>query len=175
MVKLSGGNDDEIEAYQNMRSIGSLEACSRIFSINQSERFPSVQQLPIHLPGGQTVLFVEGSEVAAASSEKNTRTPLTGFFAFNKLKPLTRVKYSDFPEFFLWVSEQRKWIERKHKTGTIGRVYTVHPSSGDKYYLRILLHHDFCKGVYCFFISSFFLIGLMEYFFNFQGNSHLMI
>ena len=107
MVKLSGANEDEIEAYQNMRSIGSLEACSRILSINQYERFPSVQQLPIHLQGGQTVLFAEGSEAAAASSEKNARTPLTEFFAFNKRKPTTRVKYSDFPEFFLWVSEQR--------------------------------------------------------------------
>ena len=154
MVKFNGPVDDEIEQYMNLRCIGSLEACSRLFSIPQAERFPSVQQLTVHLAGQQSVLFEEGTEVTAASSALLQKTELTEFFAYNKQKPQTRVKYCDFPECFLWLKAERKWTERKIKTGTIGRVYTVHPSAGEKYYLRMLLHHDFCKGMRQNFLST---------------------
>ena len=73
MVKFNGPVDDEIEQYMNLRCIGSLEACSRLFSIPQAERFPSVQQLA----GQQSVLFEEGTEVTAASSALLQKTELT--------------------------------------------------------------------------------------------------
>ena len=146
MVKLAGDSVDEIEQFENMRCIGSLEAFARIFSLPQSERFPSVQQLRVHLPNEQIVLFEEGAERSALDNERKCKTELTEFFAYNKRNPGTMVRYCDFPEFFLWNKLKREWTKRKLKTGTIERVFTVHPSSGDRYYLRLLLHHNFCKG-----------------------------
>ena len=35
---------------------------------------------------------------------------------------------------------------KKRSSDTIGRVHVVNPVAGDIYFLRILLHHDHCKG-----------------------------
>ena len=148
MVKISEKVDDEISQFENMRCIGSLEACSRVFSIPQSERFPSVQPLTVHLPLEQMVFFVEGNERNAAHDAAQHKTELTEFFEFNKQNPAVKTKYCDFPEFFFWDRQRKLWRKRKTKTCTIGRLFAVHPSSGDRFYLRMLLHHDFCKGNY---------------------------
>ena len=42
--------------------------------------------------------------------------------------------------------KQKKWIQRKNKSDTIGRVHSVNPIAGDVFYLRLLLHNDHCKG-----------------------------
>ena len=145
-MRLNENDDDEIEQFQNMRSLGALEACSRIFSLQQSERYPAVQQLTVHLPLQQQILFDEGEEVQAVADALRHKTHLTEFFEYNRLHPATSTRYCDFPERFLWSPQQRNWKARMVKNGTIGRVYTVHPSAGEKFYLRMLLHHDFCKG-----------------------------
>ena len=69
-------NDDgiEIEQFENIRSIGSLEACSRLFYMPQSERFPSVQQLTVHLSLEQVVVFNEGEERSVFQDEGSHRT-----------------------------------------------------------------------------------------------------
>ena len=149
MVRLND-TGDEIEQFENMRSIGSLEACSRLFSIPQSERFPSVQQLTVHLPLEQIVVFNEGEERLVLQDERSHKTELTEFFQINLMHPNVKTKYCDFPELFKWSIHDRQWSKRKVKTGTIGRVFTVHPSCGERFYLRILLHHDFCRGLSCY-------------------------
>ena len=146
MVKLTCDITDEIEHFENMRCIGALEACARIFSLPQSERYPSVQQLPVHLPRKQNIVFEEGRERDVITDVARCKTELTEFFNFNMNNLGSMVKYCDFPEFFFWNKKAKCWIKRRINTGTIGRVYTVHPSAGDRYYLRLLLHHNFCKG-----------------------------
>ncbi|CAN6928190.1 unnamed protein product, partial [Brassica oleracea] len=42
-------------------------------------------------------------------------------------------------EYFVWNNNSKVWSERK-KGKTIGRIVAVHPSAGDRYYLRILIH-----------------------------------
>ena len=66
--------------FENLRCIGSLEACARFFSIPQSEKFPSVQALTIHLPLEQLVTFAEGDEQRIASNSEMHKTELTDFF-----------------------------------------------------------------------------------------------
>ena len=61
------------------------------------------------------------------------------------------------------------WSKRKLSNGTIGRVFTVHPSAGDKYYLRILLHHNFCKGKIVSYLG--FLIDFLTYLFQERHHS----
>ena len=89
MVRIDGSIQDEIEHFENMRCIGSLEASARLFSLPQSERHPAVQQLTVHLEGCQVVLFPEGGERVALESA-NVKTELTEFFTFNKLHPATQ-------------------------------------------------------------------------------------
>ena len=59
----------------------------------------------------------------------------------NPLPRATDLTYLDFPSFYTWDGTKRKWNRRKRpfKSDTIGRIYTSHPSSGDKFYLRMLL------------------------------------
>ena len=41
----------------------------------------------------------------------------------------------------------KEWKLRKRGiSDTIGRVHIVNPAAGDVYYLRMLLHHDHCRG-----------------------------
>ncbi|CAN7135967.1 unnamed protein product [Brassica rapa subsp. narinosa] len=42
-------------------------------------------------------------------------------------------------EYFVWNNNSKVWSERK-KGKTIGRIVAVHPSAGDRYYLRILIN-----------------------------------
>ncbi|XP_033131448.1 uncharacterized protein LOC103828425 [Brassica rapa] len=47
--------------------------------------------------------------------------------------------YVQIPEYFVWNNNAKVWTERK-KRKTIGRVVDVHPSVGDRYYLRVLIN-----------------------------------
>jgi len=54
-------------------------------------------------------------------------------------------KYRQIPEFYTWQVKTRKW-RRRRKAGptsarAVGRMYSAHPSQGERYYLRILLNH----------------------------------
>ena len=54
--------------------------------------------------------------------------------------------YVDMPEKYRLVAGE--WKERSSYScnRTLGRVHSVHPLSGDLFYLRLLLHSDHCRG-----------------------------
>ncbi len=69
--------------------------------------------------------------------------------------------YPDYPEIVVWSKSKKAWHLRKraagrrgagrnnHVTlGTVGRMYFVQPSEGERYYLRLLLTHVI--GTTCF-------------------------
>ncbi len=69
--------------------------------------------------------------------------------------------YVDYPEIAMWSKSKKAWHLRKraagqrgagrnnHVTlGTMGRMYFVQPSEGERYYLRVLLTH--IVGATCF-------------------------
>lgn len=45
------------------------------------------------------------------------------------------------PRFYVWHKKEKQWKPRLRQFDTIGRIYSVHPVSGDLFYLRMLLHH----------------------------------
>ncbi|CAN1837203.1 ATP-dependent DNA helicase pif1 [Linum perenne] len=47
--------------------------------------------------------------------------------------------YVEFPQHYTWVAKDKVWRERKKKAA-IGRLYYCHHSSGERFYLRMLLH-----------------------------------
>jgi len=48
------------------------------------------------------------------------------------------LKYEELPESYVWDSNKKKWTKRK-RGEQIGRLVSLHPSCGDKFYLRLLL------------------------------------
>ena len=135
---------DEIGDYIDMRSIGSSEACWHIFNFNIAKKFPAVIAMRVHMEEEQHIVFDVGNEQEVLETQRCTE--LTAFFDYNFQNPNTNVTYVDFPEKFTWSNERKEWKPRKNNLDTIGRIHTVHPVAGDAYYLRMLLHHDHCKG-----------------------------
>ena len=67
-----------------LRSIGSSEACWKLFAFSIAESKPPVQVLRLHLKDQQYVVFVGGEEDNVV--EQGRETELTAFFRFNALK-----------------------------------------------------------------------------------------
>ena len=127
---------NEIREFQDMRSIGASEATWRIFEFPMSERYPAVKKLPIHLEKQQPVYFHEDASITEAL-ERSETTELTAFFKYNTDHPETNTPYINFPEQFIY--EKGEWKIRKRGSHTLGRVYSIHPSKGEIFYLRMLL------------------------------------
>ncbi|CAJ2679392.1 unnamed protein product [Trifolium pratense] len=83
-----------------------------------------------------------------------------------------RLTYSEFPKKFVWDKTLKKWKKRQ-AGNTIGRIYYAHPTSGERYYLRILLnilrgpksyeHIKTVKGViYDTFKEACYVLGLLD-------------
>ncbi|KAI5441846.1 hypothetical protein KIW84_011052 [Lathyrus oleraceus] len=67
---------------------------------------------------------------------------LTQFFALNLRDPQARkYLYREIPEHCCWNKRDMEWHRRRSTRKVIGRIYTVSPSEGDKFYLRLLLSH----------------------------------
>ena len=133
-----------------MRSVGSSEACWKLESFPIAENKPPVQVLRLHLEDQQHVVFVGGEEDEVV--EQGRETELTAFFRFNAQKkadqgadfnPTTMPKYVDMPKENTF--RGKEWHVRR-RGYAIGRVHTVNPLAGDVFYLRLLLHHNHCKG-----------------------------
>ena len=114
---------------------------------------PHVLALPIHLEDEQQVYFQRGK--ATRSIENGPpRTQLTEWFNYNAQNPDDddRCTYASFPRHFAFVTKSKKWSKRQRydHLPCIGRIHTVHPNAGELFYLRMLLHHDHCKGATSF-------------------------
>ena len=148
-AEVEGAEMDEIDEFKDRRSTGSGEAAHRLFAFPVAKKFPAVYALRIHLEGEQTVVFDEDTLENVLEHQRHTE--LTAFFTYNREnhpavgeEPLPR--YVDFPKKFTWVQKNKMWKLRKNVSHTIGRVHSVSPISGDVFYLRMLLHHDHCRG-----------------------------
>lgn len=78
--------------------------------------------------------------IACAASEKTT---LTEFFNLNSLQdPIgeaaRKMTYQEFPQHFVWHNDTKAWTKRL-RGFSLGRLYFVPPTSGERFYLRTLL------------------------------------
>jgi hypothetical protein len=110
---------------------------------------PSVTRLAVHEPGMHTVVYNDNASIfEIVNSEKNQKTTLTEYFQANIDYPLARnVTYMDFPSMFTWNNGTKKWTIRQRGC-SVGRLYFVNPSAGERYFLRTLLTK--VKGVVSF-------------------------
>ena len=110
--------------------------------------------LRVHDKDEQHVVFDEGSEESALDTQHTTE--LTAFFDANKqckknddaFIGADELRYVDMPTKFTYNKKDKVWKKRTEgrKCDTLGRVDNVHPAAGDRFYLRMLLNSDHCKG-----------------------------
>ncbi len=144
---------DEIKIYQDGRYVSVSEASHRLYGFDPHKEHPNVVRLAVHLKGRQTILFQEGTD-ATVILNRSPHTTLTTWFAFNKttrehLNPSAPLHlalntlHHDFPRIATWKKKEKQWALCTWTPGLllIGRMYFVQPSEGERYFLRLLLHH----------------------------------
>ena len=78
--------------------------------------------------------------VSRAAAEQTT---LTQFFYMNSLEnelgsEARKETYQDFPQKFVWHKDTKTWT-RRQRGSSLGRMYFVPPTAGERFYLRALL------------------------------------
>ncbi|CAN1274859.1 ATP-dependent DNA helicase PIF1 [Linum perenne] len=75
-----------------------------------------------------------------AKAELSQTSMLIEWMKMNVDSPHARqYTYVEFPQHYVWISQAKKWRLRKRGI-SIARLYYCHPSSKDRFYLRMLLH-----------------------------------
>jgi len=132
---------NEIQEYLDCRYLSACEAMWRTFAFKIHKRKPSVQKLIIHLEGQQLVAYKKSDNLRYVLSRANIkRTMFTTWMEMNKhCEEARKYTYIEFPIHFVWDNDGKVW--RKRQRGfSIGRIVNIHPTSGELYYLRILLN-----------------------------------
>ncbi|CAN1842067.1 hypothetical protein LINPERHAP1_LOCUS36728 [Linum perenne] len=133
--------DNEIKAFLDCRYLAASEACWRIFKFDIHHHYPSVLRMNFHLPGQQYMIYEEDQSIEdVLAMHENRRTMLEAWMDINKQDAEAR-KYTflEFPQYYVWYKKEKCWNRRKSGI-SIGRLYYAHPSSNERYYLRVLLH-----------------------------------
>ncbi|XP_074351672.1 uncharacterized protein LOC141690806 [Apium graveolens] len=131
---------NEVKQYLDGCYVCASEAAWRIFGFNVHSRWPSVDRLPIHLPGNKYVSFRTGTTLSEVIQQADSkRTKLEAWFEGNKEFPTARdFTYAEFSTHFTWLPRECKWRPRQ-RGDVVGRLTEVHTTGGDLLYLRMLL------------------------------------
>ncbi|XP_029145802.1 uncharacterized protein [Arachis hypogaea] len=138
----NGSNVDEVQQFVDARWIAAPEVCWRIFKFNLYRIYPSVERLQIHFPNQHQVSFYDHQTIPEILNDDYfSRTMLTEFFVLNREEDQQsrHLLYREILEYYTWHNKEKEWRRRKTQRRSIGRIYTVSPSKGEKFYLRILL------------------------------------
>ena len=140
---------DEIQNYLDGRFVCPHEACWRILKFLIHSREPAVQILSVHLENMQHVTFRAGENIESVVGHRDRKlTTLTEWFAYNiENEDGRHLTYLQFPSEFVWYEDRKSWSRRKNSKYSIGRLAYIHPTSGELFYLRMLLcHQKGCQG-----------------------------
>ncbi|KAI9106962.1 hypothetical protein K1719_022490 [Acacia pycnantha] len=131
---------DEIQQDYNFRYISAREATWRIFGFDIQHRFPPVERLSFHLPDQQCVIYSNTDDVAEILAKPRvSESMFIAWMKQNKDDDLAKtLYYYEFPQYYVYHRTKRMWKIRK-RGFAIGRLMHAAPSSGEFYYLRILL------------------------------------
>src|SRR6266404_4821023 len=135
---------DEISLYLDSRYISSCEACWHLYFFEMHDHEPSVVCLTVHLSCHQSVVINPARDVNAQQvldRNEDRDTTLTAWFKANDKDQdgvIRNTLYQDFPSKMRWNRDTRIWTVRR-RGFAIGRMYYAHPSSGERFYLRLLL------------------------------------
>ncbi|RZB70403.1 hypothetical protein D0Y65_035401, partial [Glycine soja] len=132
--------NDEIKEYLDCRYIFPCESTWRIFGFPIHGRKPSVERLQFNLLGQHSVLYQDHDDIDdllsnPSISESKFIAWMNANQAFVEGQSLT---YSEFVTKFVYNQKQRCWQLRK-KGYTIGRLQWVPQTTGEIFYLRMML------------------------------------
>ena len=139
--------------YQMGSYISSNEAVWRMLAFSIHERHLADIQLAVHLENGQRVYFTPATAAQQVLAPKETT--LMAFFKLCRTDAFARtLLYNQVPSYYTWT---KTWNRRKRRVAVDGhpgvfkdpaltRVYTVHPTQEECYYMRMLLH-EVCDPV----------------------------
>ncbi|XP_025665010.1 uncharacterized protein [Arachis hypogaea] len=132
---------DEIKQYYDCRYLSPSESMWRIFAYDIYQRWPSVQRLTFHLPNQQHVVFDDADITTHVYlRNKDLLTMFTGWMMANRRFSEGRsLTYIEYPGKFVYCLRSREWKPRQ-RGFSIGRLSFAHPSSGELFYMRMLLN-----------------------------------
>ncbi|XP_020251083.1 uncharacterized protein LOC109828514, partial [Asparagus officinalis] len=150
----SGSNNhektDEIQYYLDYRYISTLETIWRIYGFDIHYRILAVERLPFHLPDQQPMIFKDSDDLNEIIDNINAKkSKFIRCMEANKLYDESKtLTCSEFPSHFVWLADEKQRKIRE-KGRSIGRVVYSHPTSGERFYLRLdLLMEDLQAGQY---------------------------
>jgi hypothetical protein len=87
------------------------------------------------------VLFDDDNDVQEVATRSTiSRTMFIKWFKTNQESEVARsLTFDQFPQQWVWNRKLKRWTMRK-KGFSIGRMYYAHSTSGERYYLRMLLN-----------------------------------
>ncbi|XP_038678376.1 uncharacterized protein LOC119979819 [Tripterygium wilfordii] len=131
---------DEIKIYIDYRYLCAYESAWRIFEFEIHCKYPVVQNLTIHLPQMNNIVFRGDMNITEVLHQPGLeKTMLTEWMFTNTISPdACQLTYIEFPSFWRWDGTNKIWL-RRQRGHSIGRISYVHPSAGEIYYLRMQL------------------------------------
>uniref|UniRef100_A0A0D2ZUB6 ATP-dependent DNA helicase n=1 Tax=Brassica oleracea var. oleracea TaxID=109376 RepID=A0A0D2ZUB6_BRAOL len=141
-VENSRDEVNEIDNYLDCRYVSACEASWRIFKFEIHHQSVPVQRLSIHLPNQQPIILRNNDNLQKALINMEYQDSMfTAWFKMNEYDLEGRdLTYVQFPSKYVWNKSQNIWSKRKIGK-FIGRIYNVHPSAGELYYLRMLINY----------------------------------
>ncbi|KAL5163060.1 hypothetical protein HKD37_07G020033 [Glycine soja] len=142
-VMVSNSNEitqnDELKEYLDCRYISPCEAAWRIFAFPIHGRKPAVERLYFHLPDQHNVLYEDHDDIDDVLSKPTiSDSKFLAWMNTNKCFAEGRnLTYSQFVSKFITTTQEKKGY-------TIGRLIWVPPTTGELFYLRMMLGS--CKG-----------------------------
>jgi hypothetical protein len=104
---------DGVKDYLDARYVSASEACWRVFKFKMHKNLPSVEQLPVHIENGNSIMYdpaIETAEEVLSHPDLQT-TKLTAFFeaCIRFPDPAAGLLYPDCPTKFVWKHKSRRW------------------------------------------------------------------
>lgn len=131
---------DEIQCFFDGRYICAAESAYRILGFEVHHRSISVERLSFHLPGAKNCTFRSDEPLhKVLRREKDRKSKLEAFFHLNTIDHNARKhRYDQIPKYYVWNGHEGVWSVRKRGLH-IGRLTYTHHSTGELWYLRMLL------------------------------------
>ncbi|XP_058758996.1 uncharacterized protein LOC131632231, partial [Vicia villosa] len=165
---------DEIKEYLDCRYVSPAEACWRLFSYKIHGRKPAVERMFYYLIGEKPLYYTDFERMENVLEKASiTESMFTSWLLANdRYEEAQQLTYGQFVSKFVYVKKTRSWKPRK-KGFTIGRLIWVPPTTGELYYLRMMLtvvkgpktYEDICKvgdRQYDSFRDACFAMGFLE-------------
>ncbi|XP_074374247.1 uncharacterized protein LOC141714638 [Apium graveolens] len=123
-------NLDEVKNFLDGRYVCASEASWRIFGFDIHHRSPSVERLPIQLPGQKYLNFQSSANLEnVCNNATSKKIKLEAWFVANSEFPQAQnFTYSDFPTQFTWIKKTAKWKLRQ-RCDVVGRLAEVHATT----------------------------------------------